>query len=206
MRIPNQILEKLGQYQPDTISDETLLKIAYTALDLVEPVYFRYPTVQGSEKIGERVLAYELYHVLRLLFQECSYLHITGEPIKGPGVIPTFNQTIIPDIVVHQYGSNNNNTIAIEIKTATNTGAGAILDDLKSLEKMLVGLSYAYGVFICANFDCLNRIKNSFLYKRKIKKILKKHENLMIWNVIHERDQHNQIINKRIKTINYKNV
>lgn len=156
----------------------------YNALMGIQRIYLKYPAIGEIHKYGERVFAYEFYHQLRLNFDDLQ-MDITGEPIKGAGLLPDMEQTIIPDFVIHNYATNDHNEIAIEIKVTPKLNARQIREDLQKLSDMINGpLGYNYGIFFAGNCDLESRIVRSTIYRDEILQIIEDNPNIIIWNIL----------------------
>lgn len=161
-----------------------MLERVYSALLNVQRFYLKYPTIGNNHKYGERVFAYEFYHHLRNAFND-QYLDITGEPIKGAGMLPDMLETIVPDFVIHNYARNDRNEIAIEIKVTPRVTAKEIYEDLRKLATMINGpLQYKLGIFFAGNCDLINKVNNSTMYKKDIIKTLINTPNILLWNTL----------------------
>ncbi|HTA84544.1 MAG TPA: hypothetical protein VK783_16490 [Bacteroidia bacterium] len=153
------------------------------ALSCVRNIYLSYPTVGNGSKYGERVFTYEFYHQLRNLFGNDIGFDISGEPVKGNGLIPNFNHTIVPDLVIHNYGDTIHDMVAIEIKTNPNVKTKDICEDLQQLEWMMgAPLNYQDAIFIVANCDFEQKVNLSRRYRNEVNR-LKNIQHLHIWNI-----------------------
>lgn len=164
----------------------------YDALKAVLPTYFSYKAVGTEVRYGERVFAYEFYHQLRLSMPP-SDLNLTGEPVKGLKVIANIDETISPDFVIHKFDTNQEDLIAIEVKSHPRTELQAIRADLQKLGSMLLGgnfrLHYKLGLFIIINYNLIQRLKNFRNTETKqaatdIIDLIKKEHRIEVWNII----------------------
>lgn len=154
------------------------------ALLSVERIYLKYPAIGDIQKYGERVFAYEFYHQLRIRFNDL-HLDITGEPIKGAGLLPDMDQTTVPDFVIHNYSTNDHNEIAIEVKVTPNLTARQIRGDLQKLANMINGpLGYNHGIFLVGNCNLINKINRSAVYRDDIINLIENTPQIIIWNTL----------------------
>ena len=161
-----------------------MIERVYNALRGIQRIYLKYPAIGEIQKYGERVFAYEFYHQLRRNFDDL-HMDITGEPIKGAGLLPDMEQTIIPDFVIHNYATNDHNEIAIEIKVTPKLNAKQIRDDLQKLANMINGpLGYNHAIFFAGNCDVESKIENSTIYYDAIVQLLQDNPNIIIWNTL----------------------
>ncbi len=198
--IEDRFLSEAQRYSGDMITDEQLIKTAYNALYSVKYIYHEYPTVGNGKAIGERVFCFEFYHVLKTLLFQFSDLDVTGEPRKGAGVVPSFNTTLFPDLVIHKYGVSTLNKIAFEVKIARDTSGKSILKDLKKLKCYLDDLHYSFAIFVCCNFDFIEKTRQS-KHRHGIRQIINANEKIIVWNVMVNQ---NSII-QDIKVISFSN-
>jgi len=158
-----------------------MIQRVWNALSDVQRLFLKYPTIGNKFKHGERVFAYEFYHQLRKHFFDLHY-DITGEPIKGANIVTGLNQTLIPDFVIHNFGYNENNEIAIEVKVTPKLTAKQVYQDLNKLALMLdAPLHYNSAVFFAGNCNLPEIIGNSRMYQEKILDIMANNQNLSIW-------------------------
>ena len=167
------------------------------ALLSVLPEYFATPTMQKRlskhflqvNKLRiERIFAYELYHQLRKHYQNSNH-YVSGEFIKGLAFFPDYNRsnTIIPDIIIHQFKTTRENALAAEIKSTPSLSVQQILDDLENLELLTRpgngALNFEIGILLIINYDFqLKFTKMRIENKRRIRKALKKSRS-SIWNI-----------------------
>lgn len=167
---------------------EEIINNVWESLCSVEKIFFKYPTLVNQSKYGERVFAYEFYHQLRQRSQYIEYA-ITGEAVKAPCTLPALTNTIIPDFVIHNYGTNDNNEVAIEIKTHPKTSLKAILSDIEKLDSMSKPiLNYRKAIFIIANYNLANklRISRQDEIKNRLRNVILNNRKINIWNVLPE--------------------
>ena len=69
------------KYEDNTIESE-ILKNVKDAIDKIEKKFYNIISVNGRERIRERVFCYELYHQLRLIKFDCKF-DIHGELDKS---------------------------------------------------------------------------------------------------------------------------
>ena len=127
-----------------------------TALLQVEPVYFKLITnYKPSGIVRERVFCYELYHQIRKRMTGLD-LTINGEIDKRghPDFVPGGSKN--PDFVFHKPGSNEDNTLVIEVKGKLKSDA--IENDFNKIITFIEEYNYKAGVFVLYNYS-LERLK-----------------------------------------------
>ncbi|HVJ08579.1 MAG TPA: hypothetical protein VM554_09350 [Acidisarcina sp.] len=172
---------------PFTCNKEQAITRFKNALLLVAPEYFCVELPDGSQACQERVFAYELYHQVRLQFTE--YWYVNGEFRKGLSLVPRVNRRdwVIPDLVIHQPATIENNLVAVEIKSSPDLAPTDLLADLKKLEMFTdpeQGLGFAIGIMLIVNadFNCVfSRASDDV--KASIAQILEKGPRVAIWNI-----------------------
>ena len=158
------------------------------ALLSVAPEYFGIPALQGQIHINERAFSYELYHQLRLVYNGSNW-YVNGELRKGLFFMPAYGQenTLVPDLVIHEHQTTTEDIIAIEIKTNPNVTGPEIIKDLEKLEiytRPGAGyLNYHIGIMLVVN----SNFRDKFEHMRtnnteRIKELLNFHR-LAIWNI-----------------------
>jgi len=172
---------------PYTCSKEVALDRFTCALLSVAPDYFCVKLPDGSQAFQERIFAYELYHQLRLQFKENWY--VNGEFCKGLSLVPRVNRTnwIIPDLVIHQPATIENNLVAVEIKSSQNLAPKDLLADLQKLEMYTdpkQGLGFCIGIMLIVNSD-FNHVfsRASDDLKASIAQTLDKGPRVAVWNI-----------------------
>jgi len=167
------------------------------ALQKIEKTYLSYPTVKGKLVNQERVFAYEFYHQIRNTIK--SNLYVSGETKKGIAIASSGDTSIYPDIIIHDFGINKNNSVAIEIKATSNLKAKSILSDL---EKLLLlskePFHYPHLIFLAVNCDLKAKINNSKAYGKQILELKEKNPNQMFWN-INSKQTENKTNKEKIK-------
>ena len=158
------------------------------ALLNVAPEYFGIPAIQGQVHMNERAFAYELYHQLRLIYQNQSW-YVNGELRKGLTLLPNYQQgdTLIPDLVIHQHKTTTEDVIAVEIKSNPYVTGSQIIEDLEKLEIYTRPgdgyLNYHIGILLVINSNF--RYKYSRMRpenKCRIIELLEFHR-IAIWNI-----------------------
>ena len=172
---------------PYTCNKEDAIARFTTALLRVAPDYFCVELPDGSQAYQERIFAYELYHQVRLQFDEHWY--VNGEFLKGLSLVPRVNRKnrVIPDLVIHQPATMESNLLAVEIKSSMNLTAVRLLADLKKLEMLTDphhGLGFSLGIMLIVNAD----FKQVFAQANKdlkdeIAQTLEKGPRVAIWNI-----------------------
>lgn len=159
-----------------------------TALLNVAPEYFGIPSIQGLIHLNERAFAFELYHQLRLIYNGCNY-YVNGELRKGLTFLPNYQleNTLIPDLVVHRHETNDENIIAVEIKSDPNVTGTELIEDLKKLEiytRPWPGyFDYKIGILLVTNCHFRTKLTNMRSVNReKLIELLNYHR-IAIWNI-----------------------
>jgi hypothetical protein len=172
---------------PFTCNKEQAIDRFKNALLRVAPDYFCVGLPDGSQAYQERIFAYELYHQVRLQFTEHWY--VNGEFRKGLSLVPRVNRRdwVIPDLVIHQPATIENNLVAVEIKSSQNLAPTDLLADLQKLEMFTdpkQGLGFCIGIMLIVNSD-FNHVfsRASDDLKASIAKILEKGPRVAIWNI-----------------------
>jgi hypothetical protein len=108
---------------PYTCNKEQAIYRFKNALLRVAPDYFCVELPDGSHAYQERIFAYELYHQVRLQFTEHWY--VNGEFRKGLSLVPRVDRRdwVIPDLVIHQPATTENNLVVVEIKSSRICGS-----------------------------------------------------------------------------------
>jgi len=116
--------------------------------------YYLVPTQYEPDGISrERVFCYELYHQMRLIFNDDFEYALHGELDKSGHIsFPRHLQTI-PDFLVHRPGTNDGNNVIIEVKGVFSPRN--IFLDFNKISQYLTNenIHYQYGVFLLYNFD-----------------------------------------------------
>lgn len=98
-----------------------------------------------QEEISERCLVYNFARYLENILKETEYkdLNIDLEYNRNCGKMKSIRGQKItyPDIIVHERGNNNKNTIVIEFKKWNNNK----IEDIEKDRKKLQGFKYEYG-------------------------------------------------------------
>lgn len=135
-----------------------------TALEAVAPTYFQVNMPGGRRRAYERVFSYELYHQMRLEFNNPN-LFLHGEFGKPLNMINHLNRrnTVFPDIVVHQTDNIFHNILALEVKSSNTVAEREFRRDLRKLffysqicQPFWPGLQFQHAVYIVANYNVNN--------------------------------------------------
>lgn len=174
---------------PYQIDKRAALNRFREALLRVSPAYYQTRVPDSSSTFGERVFAYELYHQLRLRFDSAFYVH--GEFRKGLSLLLSScsDATIIPDIVIHQSDTLENNLIAVEIKSTPALTLSEILADIEKLEFLtrpspLGGLNFQIGIMLIVNTEfsgCFRKAAKD--NAGKLVRLVQKGPRVAIWNI-----------------------
>lgn len=133
---------------------ENFINNFINAIENIKQDYYLLKTVYSEQGVQqERIFCYELYHQLRLKFNDVK-LKLHGEPVKRGH--PDFDP-IIPDFIVHQPGTHENNFVIIEVKGVIIKTE--IIDDLNKIYRSIDNPTthYQYGIFLLYrhSFDIL---------------------------------------------------
>jgi hypothetical protein len=154
----------------------------------VGPEYYQVPSLNGRVIYSERAFAYELYHQIRRNFKSPWY--VNGELRKSMVFIPKSNSesVYIPDLIIHEHHTTDENIAAIEIKASPNTSAKQIIDDLQKLEVItrpeMGELNFKMGILLLINYnfwDNYNSMNES--NKDSISALLIANPRIAIWNI-----------------------
>jgi len=112
--------------------------------------YFAVPVVGGLQVFRERVYCYELYHQMRCIWPNDSHLVLHGELAKNghPQMVELVGGITIPDFLVHDAGSMDNNYAVIEVKCATSLTPNEIRKDLRKLHAYVHGAKYRRAIYL----------------------------------------------------------
>jgi len=113
---------------------QRFLEILYAAASRVGADYFQLPVADGDAVYRERVYCYELYHQLRLDWDEFPFglggeIDKTGHPHFQDGPYARAK----PDFLVHDPGAMESNLAVVEVKPVTTD----IISLRKDLEKII---------------------------------------------------------------------
>lgn len=156
----------------------------------VERKYLEQNTVILSRnKYNERVFCYEFYHQLRLNSEKFRNLIITGEAVKSEFQFKNLGSNKTPDILIHNFGTIDNNEVVIEVKTSKNKAS--ILKGLKKdfttldlfTDNSTVKIDYKLGIYILFNFDFFSLLNESDRVLGHVKKIVKRNKRIVLWNI-----------------------
>ena len=161
------------------------------ALLKVATPYFRSMLPNDQVAHGERVFAYELYHQMRLTFNGAWY--VNGEFRKGMRVVPEIcsDAVMIPDLVVHQPDSLEENLLAVEIKAAPRLRTDHLIMDAEKLDFYTrpthhkpAGLGFALGIMLIVNADFSAFYKSLPTDKAKrLRSAFGRFGQVAIWNI-----------------------
>ncbi|MFW6046611.1 MAG: hypothetical protein ACOCP4_02330 [Candidatus Woesearchaeota archaeon] len=158
------------------------------ALLNVAPEYFGIRAIEGRIDISERAFAYELYHQLRLVYTGRIH-YVNGELRKGLSFLPNYGRddALIPDLVVHQHETTQEDIIAVEIKTNPQVTGPELIEDLQKLELYTRPgqgyLNYHIGILLVINSNFRQRLNNMRTENReRIIELLSYHR-IGIWNI-----------------------
>lgn len=133
------------------IDSEKILSLIEQAINNIEEKFYQVEYLKPSGAIGkqyrERVWCYEFYHRLRETNLPDDELIINGEIDKSGN--DNFIDTINPDFIIHEQGSNDKNLCVIEVKSRLDIEG--INKDFCSLTEMLNKHNYKQAVFILIN-------------------------------------------------------
>ena len=167
-------------------SKEECIKTLEEAILAVAPEYFRVELPSGKHQHGERVFAYELYHQMRGRFPT-KHGNIHGEYRKALAHVPHVkdNRTFVPDLVLHQSGSTDENLLAIEIKASRRPSVKEVIHDLEKLEFYTSpnGLNYKIGVMLILNSSVRTLLKQDDSAAKWIAASLSRGPRVAIWNI-----------------------
>lgn len=162
------------KFEDKTIESE-ILKNIKKAVEKIEKKFYSIISVNGGERIRERVFCYELYHQLRLI--EFNYkFDIHGELAKAG----FYNINITPDFLFHRQGSDDNYCI-MEVKGELDSNG--ICKDFNTLSKFLGEQkeikAYKLAIFLLFN-QSLEAFINFLKRNRKVINLDKHSEKIVI--------------------------
>lgn len=162
------------KYEDNTIESKILKNIKGT-IDKIEKKFYNIISVNGRERIRERVFCYELYHQLRLIKFDCKF-DIHGELDKSG----FYDVNVTPDFLFHKQGSDDNYCI-MEVKGELDSNG--ICKDFKTLSKFL-GEQKEIKVYKLAIFLLFNQSLEAFINflkrNRKVTNLDKYSEKIII--------------------------
>lgn len=159
------------------------------ALFSVDPSYYSVITPLEDSQYIERVFAYELYHQMRLRFpvkNGCvDSMVIHGEYRKALKFVPDLEneRTVIPDLVVHQSQTLQNNLLAIEIKSSRYPKPKDIIADLDKLRYYSQRLRFDVTLLIMINSKFEDVYFKNDADRNEISSILHSCGKVRIWNI-----------------------
>ena len=155
-------------------ADNYFLELLKNAIKNVDVSYQSVHTAglcseEDFECARERVYCYELYHQLRLIFDEKSYSEksysINGEIDKKGHMI--IKEGFNPDILIHEQGNMNHNELVLEVKI--NWYNDGVEKDFNTLEQMTTKYNYKLGVFLFVGNSLSEITQKLFKLKNPIK-------------------------------------
>ncbi len=170
--------------------EEAVVSFREALLRVATP-YFRSMLPNDQFAHGERVFAYELYHQMRLSFKGAWY--VNGEFRKGMRVVPEIcsDAVMIPDLVVHQPDSLEENLLAVEIKAAPRLRTDQLIMDAEKLDFYTrptqhkpAGLGFAVGIMLIVNADFpafYNRLPTN--KAKRLRSAFGRFGQVAIWNI-----------------------
>ncbi|SNR73689.1 hypothetical protein [Flavobacterium sp. ov086] len=155
----------------------------------VEKKYIEQITVTSRTKYNERVFCYELYHQLRRKSEEFKNLTISGEAVKSEFQFKNLGKNKTPDILIHNFGTIENNEVVIEVKTSKNKQS--VLQGLKKdilvldlfTDNTTLKIDYKLGLYIVFHFDFFELLNENEKIKKSVKRILCKNKRIVLWNI-----------------------
>lgn len=129
---------------------EQFIDILKEATSRVEPEYFLLPVASQEDAIyRERVYCYELYHKLREVFEEHTFLYsLAGEVDKnGHTIIYPKIRAKKPDLIVHWPGRMGKNLVVIEVKSIK-ARTDKIKEDLDTLTDFITKANYFRAIHL----------------------------------------------------------
>lgn len=172
----------------------SFFQIFARACSAISNEYFHMPQFEADSVYRERVYCYELYHQLRLLWNDFHYslggeIDKSGHPFfqKGPYARSK------PDLLVHMPGQMENNLAIIEAKPATAT-IGMLIADLNKLSWFCEKASYKVGLLHVFGDQEISGLVNGELEHHRLQ--LPNPEKIIVFH-------HNSIGNKPICVLNH---
>jgi hypothetical protein len=139
---------------------EKYINLVKSSIGKVGQEYYHLQTTyEPSGIVRERVFCYELYHQIRSQMTPCHKLSLNGEIDKRGHKDFECKDWKNPDFVFHIPGTNEHNTIVIEVKGKLSGYESEIMDDLQTLLTFISKYGYTAGIFILYNhtFDELKK-------------------------------------------------
>jgi len=156
----------------------------------ISRIYFEQNTIIDKKtKYGERVFCYEFYHQLRLYQKEFKDLAISGEAVKSNFQFNNLGNNKTPDILIHNFGTIENNEVVIEVKISKNKDS--VLQGLKKdfltldlfTENSHTKIDYKIGILLLINFDFLELLSENEKIKNYVATIIKDNSRIEVWNI-----------------------
>ncbi len=132
---------------------ENFLSKFVNAIKNIKQDYYSIETIYRKQGIPrERVYCYELYHQLRLKFNN-DLLIIHGELDKSGHIDFQDPKRVVPDFLIHQPGTHKNNFVIIEVKGVIKRKK--IIGDLEKIYKLINNstIHYQYGIFLLYGYS-----------------------------------------------------
>ncbi len=143
-----------------------LLTVVADAMKAIEEKFFNFIVANGENPIKrERVYCGELYHQMRLRFDDIDY-DLNNEPNKkGHPIIEELCGPIDPDFVVHRMGNMGplDNLAVIEVKRSHGDLSDGIKKDMKTINCMTTIKNGYHGGIIIVYGDMTKRKKENLL-------------------------------------------
>ena len=169
---------------------KTFQEIIKECILKISKIYFEQNTIINEKtKYGERVFCYEFYHQLRLHQEDFKDLTISGEAVKSNFQFNNLGNNKTPDILIHNFGTINNNEVVIEVKTSKNKDS--VLQGLKKdfltldlfTESIHTKIDYKIGIYLLINFDFFALLNENIKIKNYIANIIKSNSRIEVWNI-----------------------
>ena len=143
---------RLTQHYYNIFMTSTPIKCLIEATSFIEDLYMSIPMASDQCRCLERVYAYELYHQLRIRWDDSNYSW-NGEITKSGHTHfnhPGFKKS--PDLLLHRPGYHSGNLLIIEIKMAQSITRKGLHKDLRTLTAFRRGINefrgYEEAVFL----------------------------------------------------------
>jgi hypothetical protein len=171
----------------------------------IEKKYIEQPTIDISRaKYNERVFCYELYHQLRLQKDTFKNLTISGEAVKSEFQIRNLGKNKTPDLLIHNFGTINDNEVVIEVKTSKNKHS--VLQGLKKdfltldlfTDNTTVKIDFKLGIFILFHFDFFDLLNENEKISCFVKKILSRNKRIVVWNIKNPKFSEEKLMNDSV--------
>lgn len=129
-------------------------RILEIATSEVKAAYFRLSISDGTSIFRERVYCYELYHQIRKIWPKDSPLSLSGEVDKRthPILKELERFSRIPDFLVHNPGTMDENYAIVEVKNSIKNKE-AVIKDLETLNLFLQKANYKRAIYLIYGED-----------------------------------------------------